>query len=329
MEMLRFGTSLVASLFLLAFAPTVPYVSAPDPFSNLGDSATAPGWNQTIANGVVIKAPQIYATDFTHIAIIIIAGEGNIGTMNTDKFTTTNNHIGHIYNWSVYDGGIYYNDNNSKVSDPWIGASAECTGNPEGCGTGGWTGYLAEAILDNCVWYTDVYIMPLAIYQSTIADWDTGVLSNRLPIAVKRVASRLTVGDIYILWGQGESDHGTSQVDYQNALSSIITKAKQAATDVGNIGTVWTFVAQQTYNAGVTDTNVRNAQAAVVDCNEHGAAICAGPDADALNSTFRQSGNTYWNGFGVTNGASAYANLWLTALQQIDPFACTDAVTCH
>ncbi len=293
-------------------APPTP----PDPFQLTELSLNVAG--NMVVNTKTLSFPTLDATD----VFLIVAGEGNVGTMTSDKYTPSN--PTRVFNINVYDGATYIAD------DPWLGASTSCgpayPGGFEGCNTGGWVGQLADAIIAGPHAVNNVFILPIAVYGSTIADWDTGVLTNRIAVAIMRLRSIYSSPDgcsggpcplnIYLLWGQGESDHGIAQATYQTALTNIITTARAVLpSGIGQIMPV--FVAQQSWLTGATDANIRAAQAAVIDTPS---AIYAGPDADTLGATFRQadatgSDNTYWTGSSGTDGVAAYVALWMTALQ--------------
>jgi hypothetical protein len=83
-------------------------------------------------------------------------------------------------------------------------------------------------------------------------------------------------------------------------LNAIIAKA-QAAGFNGRV-----FVAQETWNAGVTNANVRAAQAAVVN----NTTVFSGGDLDTLNATNRLADNIHFN----DTGAGAAATLVYNAM---------------
>jgi len=187
-----------------------------------------------------------------------------------------------------------------------------------------------------------VIIVPVSISSTAVAAWDIGgVLWQRIPVAMRRIAQRLaqtspslqcgsTNITCVVLWGQGESDTaaGTSQAAYTASLNSIISTTNTTATSLG-WSTSWGrwLVAKQSYyipNGGgccAVDSSIQNAQAAVVNNTQ----VFAGANADALvgsvcgpsaNAACRDSTATpvHWSNNGAYSYAQDPTNGWQQAL---------------
>lgn len=227
------------------------------------------------------KTPQAIPP---RVLLLITAGQSNIANTGVTNYTPT--HASAIGNFNSYDGSLY------AYADPLLGPSGN---------TANMVGRLADQIISAGL-FDRVIVVPLAVGGSTVAQWAPGgILDNRLSIALARLKGRGIVNPtMALLWGQGESEVGTSQNDYETAFNSMISSVVSA----GFTGRV--FVAQQTWFGGVTKSAIRAAQAAVVD----NVTIFAGPDADALGSSYRQVDNTHFNDAGQT----AYASGWSDAM---------------
>lgn len=239
--------------------------------------------------------------------VLITAGQSNLGNIAPTPYTPAN--PTKLFNPNVYDGATYF------ASDPLLGcsytviSSVTDVGNP--------ILRLADALV-SAGKFDAVYIVPVAINGTSIADWTTGgVHSDRVPVAIRRLAQRGIVPGpnvtFAILWGQGEANTstGTSQATYQTALNTIIANAAAA----GFSGR-W-FVAVQSWNSVRTSGPIQAAQLAVVN----NTTVFRGANADALignscngGGACRQDG-LHWS----DNGSIAYAldaaNGWLPAMQ--------------
>lgn len=200
--------------------------------------------------------------------VIIAPGQSNIGSYAPSAYSPANPNA--LDNLNVFDGAVY------AAADPMLGAaqgSATIIGNP--------ILRLADALVTNNK-FDRVVIVPIAVDSTTVQDWQTGYVSNKIAVALGRLAYRGMVAGtnitVVILWGQGESNTtaGTSQGTYAASLAAVISASRTA----GFTGK-W-FVAKETWNGTTVSTAIQNAQTGIVD---HGADIWAGPDADALVST--------------------------------------------
>jgi Carbohydrate esterase, sialic acid-specific acetylesterase len=218
------------------------------------------------------------------VLLLITVGQSNIVNIGPTAYTPS--HAAAIGNFNPYDGNLY------AYADPLLGT---------GHNGSNMAGRLADLLIAAGA-FDRVIVLSLAVGGSQVAMWAPGgILDNRLSIALARVRGRGIVNPtMALLWGQGESDGNTSQGDYATALSSFISSAASA----GFSGRV--FVAKQTWFAGATVSAIRAAQAGVVD----GTTVFAGPDADALGSSYRVADNTHFN----DAGQAAYASAWYDAM---------------
>lgn len=223
--------------------------------------------------------------------VLVIGGQSNATSSFPTPYVPSN---GTVYTFNIYDGGLY------SSKDPQLGCSAVAQVQapyPQGH----WAGRLADKLI-TAGKATNVILVPMGIAGSAIADWaQAGANFNRWTVTGRRLATA-GITPTAILFQQGESDLelSTTQVNYAAALLSM----------TNGIAAIWpstpVFVAQASWESAVTSAPVRAAQAAAVNHP----LIWAGPDADSLNATNRQSDNTHFN----DTGCDALATLWKTAL---------------
>lgn len=254
--------------------------------------------------------------------ILIAAGQSNFSNTAPTNFTPVNPNA--LSNLNPYDGAIY------KAADPLVGSSWVHNAPPAG-------GHPALRLADALVTAAKcarVIIVPIGIDSTAVAVWNTGVLAQRIPVAMKRINQRLMQTNpslqcgsanlvCAVLWGQGESDNvgGTSQSAYTAALNNVIATSNATATSLGWSGgwARW-LVAKQTFNNGVTSAAVQAAQAAVVNNTQ----VFAGANADALtgnvcgaaaNAACRDAGDgVHWTDAGSYSYAVDSSNGWQQAL---------------
>lgn len=226
--------------------------------------------------------------------VLIIAGQSNMTGVASAVHSPTNGAV--LDNFNVYDGQLY------AAADPLLGSGyifQSLGGNARGClGT-----RLGDALITDDK-FDRVILAPVAIGGTVISQWADGALANRIPAVLGRLAARGIVEGpnvtFALIWGQGESDHSTSQSDYTAAFGRLVARARAA----GLAGRV--FVAQQTRAAGVNSSTIWAAQAACVD---NPAGVFLGPDADAITAG-RYFDNTHFD----TAGLSSLTTAWQAAL---------------
>ncbi len=108
----------------------------------------------------------------------------------------------------------------------------------------------------------------------------------------------------HILVHQGETETllATSTPDYLNALKSLIACLRN-----GGVGAP-VFVCRNTYRNGLTNKDIRTAQAEIVDPANR---IFAGPDTDTLGPDWRSDDHVHLSDAGL----EAFADLWMDALR--------------
>lgn len=247
--------------------------------------------------------------------VLIWAGQSQSGAATPSCYTPTN--ASAIDNLSIKDGNIYAAT--ESTSAPLLGATwaYQALGGTV-CGS------ISLRVADTLITqgkFDRVIIVPIGSGGSNIALWDpvsNGILSSRPCAAMARLAARgitpsVTNVTFAFTWMQGESDHGTGQSTYQTILGNM----KTALLACGFSGRM--FIAKETWvcSGGVnsTDTNVQNAQVAAVD----NVTIFAGPNADALGTTNRQSDcsgapGTHFNDTGAAALGGSAAGSWYAAM---------------
>lgn len=270
-------------------------------FVNVNSLLFTPNLN---VNSLSQTAAQTIDTTQTNL-VLIVAGQSNIADMAPSVYTPTN--AASIFQLNAFDGKLY------PAVDPLVGTSQVPVGGvPE---VGNPVLRVADAIITNA-YFQKVYIVPLAVLGTAVADWQSGSETPLLSASVLRVKGKgiacgTTNVTCVVMWGQGETDNtnGTSQSAYTNSLNAVISNM----TSYGFVGH-W-YVAKQTYN-GAVSAAIQNAQVAVVNSST----VFAGPNADSLvgnvcgslaNAACRNATDgVHW----TDNGSFSYAALWVTAL---------------
>jgi hypothetical protein len=298
----------LAIAFALDFwgAAMAQEISAPDPFVMFdtqrigyqqGTAPFRPGWADT--NGKNLRSLTINPAVKT--LVLISAGQSNRQNISPTLYIPTNSTV--IDNFNVYDGAAY------DVNGPMVGTNyvPDLASGGVNFGPGHVMARVADKFVSNGI-FARVIVVPIAIGGSSIADWDpgaAGVLANRIPVAMARLAARgitpATTGVTFGLeWGQGENDNlaGTTQAAYQAAWGRIVAGA-QAAGFSGRF-----FVAKETWDAGNTSAVIRAAQTAVVD----NVTTFASGDIDTLNGSNRYADSTHLNDTGAAAAATLIYN---------------------
>lgn len=262
-------------------------ISAPDPFV-LDDSFNISQF-RSMRRGTdgLSRRSAVINTGVKNL-VLICAGQSNMANVVPTRVAPTNASV--IDQMNIYDGGLY------SIDGSLLGCSNEDTTHSNVCPqvadklvTGG---QFSRVILVNC-----------SINTTTAAMWATGTLSNRIPVAMRRLAAKgitpaVTNVTFAIWWGQGESDQGTSSASYQASMNTTLTNARSA----GFSGRF--FICKQTLFNGVTDSTLQGAQTGLVDNTN----FWSGGDMDALTGANRQGDNTHWSDTGAPNAATAVYN---------------------
>lgn len=229
--------------------------------------------------------------------ILIIAGQSLTGAEAPTAYTPTNTSV--VDNFNVYDGGLY------AYSDPPLGTTwvyLALGGSLPTPNTGSIGGRIADLAI-NAGSFARVIVVPIGVGGTTIAQWDSGPLRDRIGVAMRRLAAKnitpaTTNVTFAILWMQGEGDHGTTTAAYKASLTNIQANAVAA----GFSGRF--FVSQETWLSGAVDSNVQSAQTSIVD----GVKFWAGGNIDSLNNTNRLTDQTHPNDVGIAAAATLQWN---------------------
>lgn len=245
------------------------------------------GYNAT--SGKTLRSSPSINTGIRNL-VYIINGQSNECGVATTSYTPTN--ASAVDNFNVYDGGMYAAAG-VLLGAGWLNTSLGSTS----------LGCLATRVADTLITnnkFDRVIIVPIAIGGTSEDMRTNGVTSNRHIVAMRRLASRGIVPGlanttfIYDMNG-GESDNGiTSQATF-TALRNAHIAQMIAAGFSGRM-----FSARQSRNAGVNDTNITNAQAAVAD----GVNVFVSENVDAI-TTGRYADGTHTNDSAIIARASA------------------------
>jgi hypothetical protein len=220
--------------------------------------------------------------------VLIMAGQSN--RVNIAPTLYIPPHGGKIDVLNIGDGKLY------PIAGPLPGTSYY----PQyGLGPGNVAAYLAELLAAGGR-FGRIIVVPIAIGGSSVEDWSTGLLANRIPEAVRRLAAlgitpRTHGVNFAMEWGQGSTDNlnRTSQSDYTDRLKKVFSNARKA----GFSGRI--FVAIDTWLLGEVWKPVQDAQRMIVD----GKAIFQSCDCDNLGQKFRQDHAGHFNDGGAEMAA--------------------------
>lgn len=223
--------------------------------------------------------------------VLITAGQSNWQNVTPTLFTPVNSSV--VDGFSVYDGGS--RSITTAMCGTQLGSAPQ--------GPGNIAARVADLFVTNAI-FNRVVVAPVAIGGTTMAQWSTVTLYNRVCQVISRLASRgmtpATTGVTFaFFFGQGESDPGTSQSAYNASFVSMFNSLQAC----GLIG-FRSFVAVETWNAGVVNVNVQNAQIAFVN----GTTIFSGGNLDTLNATNRNADNIHFNDTGAAAAATIVYN---------------------
>lgn len=160
-----------------------------------------------------------------------------------------------VYNWNIYDRQLYFG------AAPLLGTEGPAALNLA------FNDYLCQVadkiIVATGSKYDRVIIVPIAIGNTTVADWAPGGRYNdRLVRTIKAVIQYLGMPITYVHWGQGQRDNvlNTTTLQYETSFASLKASIQAAAGY-----NVPIFVTIETEQAFAISTFVQAAQVAVVD----------------------------------------------------------------
>lgn len=293
------------ALATTAAAPRATAPSTPDPYYLNENALTSKG--PLPSRDVSGKTPSTQTINTgVQNCILIGAGQSNSpgAIVAPSAFTPVNTSALDFLN--PYDGEIY------TATDPVIGAAPSTTAS-----IGAPLLRVSDALVTagKCA---RVIMMAIAIGGTSIDEWATGFLSNRIGVAIKRLAARgitpQTNVTFVLLWGQGETDGAlaTTSVAYQASFATM--KANAAAAGFSGR---W-LVARQTFINGSSNATIQGAQAALVN----GTDVFAGANGDALVGSacsgasacrIAADGN-HWTDAGSISYSTDATNGWVAAL---------------
>lgn len=258
-------------------------VSSPDPFiinDAIPIAQNVLPYRQTA--GLTMRAPSIVSSTLA----LIVAGQSNCTSITPTLYTPSSSSV--IDQMNVYDGGSY------EISGPILGTQL----------TAGQPGNVGARIAQNAITggFAKVVVQNVCLGGALAADFATGSLKERIPVAVKRFISRGyvpgTAGLVMaISWQQGETDTVVTSGAYQTSMATILANAQAAGF---NCTDCWIFVNKQTWLAGSVNATIQGAQTGLWGTSK----FKAGADADTLNATRRQADNTHWNDTGAADVAT-------------------------
>lgn len=271
-------------------------ISSADPFSLILEDQPPYSWELTPpwnATGGLTQVPAVLDPTKRN-AVLVYLGQSQSCNVSSTMYVPT--YATKIINFNIYDGAAYL------AASSLLG----CTNYTPYQAYGNISLRLADLLI-NANLFDVVWLLPIGIGGTSVAEWDTGPCSDRLCVLVKRLAARGIPASAItaVLWQQGPTDTllGTTQSAYQASLLSIIAKSRTLG-----VSAPW-FVAQESFAGAGSPSSaaVLAAQAAVVSA---GAGIFAGPNTDLVPAADR------WDGlhFGGT-GQALVASAWLNSLQ--------------
>lgn len=282
--MRRILLALPFCLFLAGFQavpPPDPYVIVDPVFSGQAQYRVTP-------------APRIVTiSPVQKTLVLIVAGQSNWTNINPTLYTPVNSSA--VSQLNVYDGAFY------PISGSVLGSSFY----QGSFGIGNPSVRVADTLVTNGI-FNQVLLVNVAIGSTSSAQWATDQYTNRIAVAMLRLAQSgitpATTGVTFaFLWGQGETDNsplGTSQAAYTANLSTVLT----SLTNTGFSGRI--FICQETWINGTTSSAVQAAQTAAIN----NTTIFSGGNLDSLNATNRQGDNTHFNDTGSPAAATLVVN---------------------
>jgi hypothetical protein len=230
-------------------------------YVNIGSLTSAPNLDD---NAVSQTASQVIDITKTNL-ILLVAGQSLKVNVAPSVYSPAN--ASSIFQINIYNGKIY------PAGDPLLGTTTGA-----GLGPGNPMTRVADTIVTNAS-FQRVYVEDFAVGNTAVADWQTGVESPLIPVAVLRLKSKgINCGTTNIkcvfIWDQGPNDTtlGTSQAAYTTSLTAVLAQL----TATGFSGHV--YIAEDTYNATTTSAGIQAAQASFVN----GTTVFAAENVDAL-----------------------------------------------
>lgn len=253
--LLRSGVG-VGSLLITTKSRALGGGSSPDPYTFVELNSTVIGYQDL--TGLTQKDPRLVAGQKT--CVCVIAGQSDLGNYMNSQYTPSN---AGVQQDQVYNGRVY------SVGGNVIGASG-LIGSTGGCAVGILAdNFITAGIFDRFI------IANVTVGGSACLDWAPGGVLNAKLLTIGRRLRAVGLTPTCYIWDQGQTEAGvtTTQAAYYSAISSVI-----ASVRADGVSSPW-FVDLSTYSNTVSNTQVRAAQAQVVD---HSNGIWQGCDADSI-----------------------------------------------
>lgn len=220
--------------------------------------------------------------------IALTFGQSNAGNRGQTPYTPHNTVL------NYYEGKLY------RAKDPLLGAT--------GPGGSVWT-HLGDFLIDSGL-YKKVIFVPIAVGNTDIACWSSGICFQKLEKTLKQLDS-LHIKLTHIFWHQGESDNleNTSKQNYKASLKVIL----QTIRSYHQQANIYISIASY-HNGAITkplgvDKKIRTAQKEFISENK---GVVYGPDSDKLIYAIYRHDGVHFSDFGM----KVFAQLWLSAIKK-------------
>lgn len=254
--------------------------STPDPFAlteYLSGGVSFPG-NNSLA-GLTWRSTVVDPAKKNLFHFVV--GSSNSSNILPTLYTPTNAAV--IHHRNIYDGGRY------SPNGPVLGCSNNGASRP-----GNYYLEVADKII-NAGDFDVVELVNLSISGTLMSDYATGVLSDRVLKAIRRLAYNGVVpgmaGVKFVMTvstGPSDGTAFTSAANYTAAFNTFLANAR-AAGFPGNV-----YVNVETWDGGNVSATIAAAQAAL----PNGADVRAGGNLDTLGLADRQADLTHFNDTG-------------------------------
>lgn len=227
-------------------------------------------------------------------AVMVVVGQSVFESASTGTYSTVNSTS---LNFSIYDRGVY-RCANAVLGAAWALPLA-ASGNSPIC-------QIADGLVTAGT-YANVIMASASIGGTTCADWNTGgAINQRITVLYNGLAARgLTrasgfVGDVYILWHDGETDNQNSTP--RATLATCLRSVAGLFASAG-FGTSPFIIATESLVNNVTSSAVTGAEA---DAVASGCSTCrAGANIDSFTGITNRQDGTHPTGAGASNMAAA------------------------
>jgi hypothetical protein len=218
------------------------------------------------------------------IAYILTLGQSNAGN-SSNSLDTAGSSV-----YSYYNGKLY------QAADPLIGSN--------GIGGSVWPA-IADRLISTGL-YKHVVLIPIAVGNTNIDNWAHGKCSEKLKETLRDLKSR-NIKLTHILWHQGESNNGTSKVDYKKNLSSILKTIRSNGQNAPFYCSIASYTPTALNKPKGIDINIQAAQREFINENE---GVLLGPNTDTILDAIDRYDSQHFSKV----GKAKYVNLWMQSL---------------